>query len=102
MRRTSTPRSSWRPRSPRPAWAARSRCARWRSGSVRAMRRAIVPNLWFDTEAEEAAAFYCSVFEDSRVVAVTRYNEAGPREVGMVLTVEFELDGQRFVAINGG
>jgi predicted 3-demethylubiquinone-9 3-methyltransferase (glyoxalase superfamily) len=62
----------------------------------------IVPNLWFDTEAEEAAEFYVSVFEDSRILNVARYTEAGPREAGMVLTVEFELDGNRFIAINGG
>ncbi len=62
----------------------------------------IIPNLWFDTEAEEAAAFYTSTFPNSRVVAVTRYGEAGPREAGLVMTVEFELDGQRLVAINGG
>jgi predicted 3-demethylubiquinone-9 3-methyltransferase (glyoxalase superfamily) len=66
------------------------------------MRQKIVPNLWFDTEAEEAAAFYTSVFPSSRVVNVTRYTEAGPRPAGTVMTVEFELDGQRFVAINGG
>jgi len=62
----------------------------------------ITPNLWFDTEAEEAAGFYCSVFESSRIVNVTRYTEAGPREAGTVMAVEFELDGQRFVGINGG
>jgi predicted 3-demethylubiquinone-9 3-methyltransferase (glyoxalase superfamily) len=66
------------------------------------MQQRIVPNLWFDTEAEEAAAFYASVFADSRVVNVTHYTEAGPREAGMVMTVEFELNGQRFVGINGG
>ena len=62
----------------------------------------IVPNLWFDTQAEEAAEFYVSVFKNSRIVSVTHYTESAPREAGMVLTVEFELDGQRFVAINGG
>ena len=62
----------------------------------------IIPNLWFDTEAEEAAAYYTSVFDDSRIVTVTHYGESGPREAGMVLTVEFELGDQRFVAINGG
>ena len=62
----------------------------------------ITPNLWFDTEAEEAAEFYCSVFENSRIVNVMRYTEAGPREAGMVMTVDFELDGQRFTGINGG
>ena len=62
----------------------------------------IIPNLWFDTQAEEAAAFYTTVFPNSRVVNVTRYTQAGPRPAGMVMTVEFELDGQRFVGINGG
>jgi predicted 3-demethylubiquinone-9 3-methyltransferase (glyoxalase superfamily) len=62
----------------------------------------IVPSLWFDTEAEEAADFYTSVFKNSRIVNVARYTEAGPREPGTVMTVEFELDGQRFIGINGG
>ena len=62
----------------------------------------IVPNLWFDTESEEAAAFYTSIFPSSRVLSVIRYGEPGPREAGLVMTVEFELDGQRFMAINGG
>jgi predicted 3-demethylubiquinone-9 3-methyltransferase (glyoxalase superfamily) len=66
------------------------------------MPRTITPNLWFDTQAEEAAAFYVSVFESSRVLSVTHYPENAPREAGMVMTVEFELDGQRFVGINGG
>jgi predicted 3-demethylubiquinone-9 3-methyltransferase (glyoxalase superfamily) len=66
------------------------------------MKHAIVPNLWFDTEAEEAAEFYTSVFPSSRILSVTHYNEAGPREAGMVMTVEWEIDGQRFVGINGG
>jgi predicted 3-demethylubiquinone-9 3-methyltransferase (glyoxalase superfamily) len=62
----------------------------------------IVPSLWFDTEAEQAADFYTSVFKNSRIVSVARYTEAGPREAGTVMTVEFELDGQRFIGINGG
>lgn len=66
------------------------------------MPQKIVPNLWFDTQAEEAAGFYTSVFKSSRIVNVTHYTEAGPREAGTVMTVEFELDGQRFVGINGG
>ena len=66
------------------------------------MQQKITPNLWFDTEAEEAAGFYTSVFENSRIVNVAHYTEAGPREAGMVMVVEFELEGQRFVAINGG
>lgn len=66
------------------------------------MQQKIVPNLWFDTEAEEAAEFYISVFQNSRIVNVTHYTADAPREEGMVMTVEFELDGQRFVGINGG
>jgi len=66
------------------------------------MQQKITPNLWFDTEAEEAAAFYISVFPNSRIVNVARYTEAGPRPAGMVMTIEFELDGQRFIGINGG
>jgi predicted 3-demethylubiquinone-9 3-methyltransferase (glyoxalase superfamily) len=66
------------------------------------MHHKITPNLWFDTEAEEAADFYVSVFENSRIVTVAHYTEAGPRPAGTVMTVEFELDGQRFVGINGG
>jgi predicted 3-demethylubiquinone-9 3-methyltransferase (glyoxalase superfamily) len=62
----------------------------------------ITPCLWFDTEAEDAASFYTSVFPDSRIVEVQRYGPAGPRREGMVMTVEFELDGRRFVALNGG
>jgi predicted 3-demethylubiquinone-9 3-methyltransferase (glyoxalase superfamily) len=66
------------------------------------MQHRIVPNLWFDTEAEEAAKFYTSVFKDSRIVNTAHYTEAGPRPAGTVMTVEFELNGQRFVGINGG
>ena len=66
------------------------------------MQQKIIPNLWFDTEAEEAAEFYTSVFPNSRIMDVTHYTESGPRETGMVMTVAFELDGQRFVGINGG
>ena len=66
------------------------------------MKHQIIPNLWFDTEAEEAAKFYTSVFENSRIVNVTHYTEVGPREAGTVMTVEWEIDGQRFVGINGG
>jgi predicted 3-demethylubiquinone-9 3-methyltransferase (glyoxalase superfamily) len=58
--------------------------------------------LWFDGRAEEAAEFYTSVFEDGRILDVSRYGEAGPGEPGTVVTVEFELRGSRFVALNGG
>ncbi len=62
----------------------------------------ITPCLWFDTEGEEAAKFYSSVFPNSRIVDVAHYGEAGPRPAGTVMTVSFELDGQEFVALNGG
>jgi predicted 3-demethylubiquinone-9 3-methyltransferase (glyoxalase superfamily) len=66
------------------------------------MEQQIVTNLWFDTEAEEAAAFYCSIFPNSRIVNVAPYTEAGPREAGMTMLVEWELDGTPFIGINGG
>lgn len=62
----------------------------------------ITPNLWFDTEALEAAEYYVSVFPNSSIGDVARYTEAGPGEPGTVLTVDFVLDGQPFTAINGG
>jgi predicted 3-demethylubiquinone-9 3-methyltransferase (glyoxalase superfamily) len=62
----------------------------------------IIPNLWFDTQAEEAANFYVSVFDDARLLGVTHYPEGAPRAAGTVMTVEWELRGQRFVGINGG
>jgi predicted 3-demethylubiquinone-9 3-methyltransferase (glyoxalase superfamily) len=60
------------------------------------------PWIWFDTEGEDAAEFYTSVFPNSKIVDVARYGSAGPRPEGMVMTVIFELDGQRFAALNGG
>ena len=62
----------------------------------------ITPCLWFDTRGEEAAEFYTSIFPNSRIVDVARYGEAGPRDAGTVMVVKFELDGQEFVALNGG
>jgi predicted 3-demethylubiquinone-9 3-methyltransferase (glyoxalase superfamily) len=62
----------------------------------------ITPWLWFDTEGEEAAEFYTSVFPNSRIVDVARYGSGGPRPEGTVMTVSFELDGQKLVALNGG
>ena len=58
--------------------------------------------LWFDTEGEAAANYYTSIFADSAMGRITRYTEAGPRPAGSVVTVEFELNGQKFVALNGG
>ncbi len=66
------------------------------------MQQQIVPNLWFDGQAEEAADFYVSVFPNSRVVNVSRYTEAGPGAAGSVMVVEFELNGNRVIGINGG
>src|SRR2546427_11557663 len=62
----------------------------------------ITPFLWFDTKAEEAAKFYTSIFKNSEIVSVARYGEAGPGPKGSVMTVAFKLDGQDFVALNGG
>jgi predicted 3-demethylubiquinone-9 3-methyltransferase (glyoxalase superfamily) len=66
----------------------------------------ISPFLWFDTQAEEAATFYTSVFKNSRITGVTRYDETAAktagREAGSAMTVAFQLDGQPFVALNGG
>ncbi len=60
----------------------------------------ITPFLWFTGEAEEAANYYVSVFKNSKITDVTRYGEAGPGPAGSVMTVDFELDGQPFMAIN--
>ncbi len=62
----------------------------------------ITPFLWFDSQAEEAAKFYVSVFKNSKIQTVTRYNDAGPGPKGSVMTVAFRLAGQDFIALNGG
>ena len=66
----------------------------------------ITPCLWFDTQAEEAAKFYCSIFKDSRIGKVSRYTKAGQevhhKPSGSVMVVEFEIEGQTFTALNGG
>ena len=62
----------------------------------------ITPCLWFDTEGEAAAEHYTSIFPNSRILEVARYGSAGPRPEGTVMTVSFELDGRKFVALNGG
>ncbi|HEY1620183.1 MAG TPA: VOC family protein, partial [Streptosporangiaceae bacterium] len=58
--------------------------------------------LWFDTEAEEAAEFYTSVFPGGKILDVSRYGEGGPRQAGLAMTVSFELFGQQYVGLNGG
>src|SRR5262249_23508127 len=62
----------------------------------------ITPFLWFDNQAEEAANFYVSIFKNSKIVTITRYGEAGPGPKGSAMTVVFQLDGQEFIALNGG
>ena len=62
----------------------------------------LTPFLWFDGRAEEAANSYVSIFENARIINVSRYPENSPGPAGSVMTVEFELDGQGFVALNGG
>jgi predicted 3-demethylubiquinone-9 3-methyltransferase (glyoxalase superfamily) len=62
----------------------------------------ITPFLWFDDKAEEAANFYVSVFKDSKIETVSRYGDAGPGPKGSVMIVQFQLEGQRFTALNGG
>jgi len=69
-------------------------------------RKVITPCLWFDTQAEDAARFYCSVFKNAKIGKISRFPNAGQdvhhKPAGSVMTVEFELDGQPFVALNGG
>src|SRR4029453_14043084 len=62
----------------------------------------VTPCLWFDTDGEDAAKLYTSTFPNSKITDVSHYGSAGPRPEGMVMTVAFELDGQKFVALNGG
>ena len=62
----------------------------------------ITPFLWFDHQAEEAAGFYASIFPNSKIGKVVRYSEAGPGPAGSAMTVEFQLEGQSFVGLNGG
>ncbi|MBV8750039.1 MAG: VOC family protein [Candidatus Eremiobacteraeota bacterium] len=60
------------------------------------------PFLWFDDQAEDAANYYVSIFPNSKITDVSRYREAGPRPAGMVMTVSFDVNGQDFIALNGG
>lgn len=66
------------------------------------MRRKITPFLWFDDEAEEATNFYVSVFKNSEVLSINRFGDAGPGSEGAVMSTSFRLDGQEFMALNGG
>ena len=62
----------------------------------------ITPCLWFDDEGEDAARYYTGIFDNSRILQVSHYGPAGPRPEGMVMTVNFEIEGQQFLALNGG
>ena len=62
----------------------------------------ISPFLWFDSNAEEAANFYVSIFKDSKILKIARYGEAGPGPAGAVMVVNFQIEGQDFIALNGG
>jgi predicted 3-demethylubiquinone-9 3-methyltransferase (glyoxalase superfamily) len=62
----------------------------------------ITPFLWFDSQAEEAVTFYTSIFKNSKIGSVSRYGDAGPGPKGSVMVMEFELEGQKFTALNGG
>lgn len=73
-----------------------------REDDVMATLTKITPCLWFDDQGEEAATFYTGIFQNSRILNVSHYGSAGPRPDGMVMTVTFELDGQEFMALNGG
>src|SRR4051794_40864566 len=67
-----------------------------------AIKQKITPFLWFDSNAEEAANLYVSIFKDSKILEVARYGDSGPGPKGSVMTVKFQLEGQQFVALNGG
>ena len=66
------------------------------------MTQQITPFLWFDDNADEAVNFYLSIFKDSRLLDTKRYDEAGPGPKGTIMTATFELNGQQFIALNGG
>jgi predicted 3-demethylubiquinone-9 3-methyltransferase (glyoxalase superfamily) len=66
------------------------------------MAQKITPFLWFDDQAEEATKYYVSIFKNSEILSINRYGEAGPGSEGTVMTTTFRLDGQEFMALNGG
>jgi predicted 3-demethylubiquinone-9 3-methyltransferase (glyoxalase superfamily) len=67
-----------------------------------AIKKKITPFLWFDNNAEEAMNFYVSIFKDSKIIEVSRYGDAGPGPKGSVMSGTFQLEGQEFIALNGG
>ena len=66
------------------------------------IQQRITPMLWFDNQAEDAANYYCSIFKNSKITAISRYGDTGPGPKGSVMVVEFEIEGQKFTALNGG
>src|SRR5262245_42244943 len=74
----------------------------WKTTLRSTLMQKITPFLWFDNTAEEAANFYVSIFKNSKVLSVSRYGDAGPGPKGTVMVAEFQIDGQEFVALNGG
>jgi predicted 3-demethylubiquinone-9 3-methyltransferase (glyoxalase superfamily) len=74
----------------------------WIGNKEKKQMKKITPFLWFDHQAEEAANFYISLFKDSRILSVSRYGEGAPGQPGTVMTVNFQLEGQEFIALNGG
>src|SRR4051812_31625411 len=82
--------------------ACRLRLSRESRRTTMATIQKITPFLWFDTQAEEAANLYVSIFKGSKILSSARYGEAGPGPKGTVMTVEFLLAGQHFMALNGG
>jgi predicted 3-demethylubiquinone-9 3-methyltransferase (glyoxalase superfamily) len=71
-------------------------------GAISMLRQKVRTFLWYDNSAEEAANFYCTLFPDSKILSVARYPEGGPAPAGTVMTVEFQLAGVQFIALNGG
>jgi predicted 3-demethylubiquinone-9 3-methyltransferase (glyoxalase superfamily) len=74
----------------------------WKKESNVNPKQKITPFLWFDTQAEQAVQFYTSIFKNSKTLTVSRYGDTGPGPKGSVMTALFELDGQQFIALNGG
>lgn len=72
------------------------------NATAQAFGQKIKPCLWFDNQAEEAVNLYCSIFKDSRVLRESRYGDTGPGPKGQILTMDFEIAGQQFMALNGG
>ncbi|HMG35856.1 MAG TPA: VOC family protein [Blastocatellia bacterium] len=70
--------------------------------NTQSRRQKITPFLWFDHQAEEAVNFYCSIFKNSKVLSISRFSESGPGPEGSVMIVVFQLEGQEFIALNGG